>query len=542
MLTRSVTRATIAAVLGATALAGAQPADVDGLLKLKPSPGVEAMLLAHATDGRVGRRWIGLLTDKNPEVRLSAARALGVTNVRSAANPLMQALARERDPNVVNELVQALAILGSDEDVLQVYAHLDRLGGARATLVVDGLAASRPALVARHLVVAAPLRFNSELVRPAYERLARTAPDEAAQVDAAVAADLDPAMVEGIIRGATGAKRRLPPPIVHAGLRLDDAGRLATLGYLAAVYGSPERVAAERVLEGATPSEVAGATPEGRWIGALLARWAGQNDRAGLVDLIEAIPVVAWIRTTPRPVLAVLSAGERTTFARRFTLSESATRALIETRFDEPTPEGGRDLVAVLTDVPAAMLTGVVRLTNCRPEAADERFASLRYHADRRPASLSMNRESWSPGCERAARAAVAMAYGTPPRGDADRTLVLVRLDPEFMACLADREAPAALERGAASESGWRTPRKLQDRVPAYPETAIRSRLQGVVVVDARIERNGCVSEARVVRSVHALLDTAAVQAVSRWRYEPTTLNGERVPLLVAVDVAFTLK
>ena len=32
------------------------------------------------------------------------------------------------------------------------------------------------------------------------------------------------------------------------------------------------------------------------------------------------------------------------------------------------------------------------------------------------------------------------------------------------------------------------------------------------------------------MRSVHEFLDTAAVQAVSRWRYAPTTFNGERVP------------
>jgi TonB family protein len=62
-----------------------------------------------------------------------------------------------------------------------------------------------------------------------------------------------------------------------------------------------------------------------------------------------------------------------------------------------------------------------------------------------------------------------------------------------------------------------------------------------VVSVRARIEATGCISDARVVRSVHPMLDTAALQAVSRWRYATTTLNGEPVPLEMTVEVTFSL-
>lgn len=181
-----LTSLSAAALIAAAAFAAAQPADVDGLLALKPSPGVEALLLAHATDGRVGRRWIDLLTHDAAGIRLSAARALGATNVKGASGALLQALSRERDGTVVGEMLQAIAIVAPDDDVVQVHAHLDRIGDARAAALLDGLAAARPALIARHLLSAAPLRSRPEWVRPVYARLVRTSPASGDAVDAAL--------------------------------------------------------------------------------------------------------------------------------------------------------------------------------------------------------------------------------------------------------------------------------------------------------------------------------------------------------------------
>jgi protein TonB len=49
------------------------------------------------------------------------------------------------------------------------------------------------------------------------------------------------------------------------------------------------------------------------------------------------------------------------------------------------------------------------------------------------------------------------------------------------------------------------------------------------------------VTEARVLRSI-PLLDQAALDAVGRWVYTPTLLNGVPVPIVMTVTVTFTLR
>lgn len=354
----------------------------------------------------------------------------------------------------------------------------------------------------------------------------------------------EPSVLEGVLAGAMDARRTLPPALVLAGLRLPVSGRLAAVAYLATVYGSPARVAADAALR-AVPAATADDTPDAQWVRELERRWRGQDPPTSLLETIAALPSELWLRNTPRAVLSVLTADERTAFVTHFGLPDAAARELLNVSPAEPAPDVPPPSVAVLTDAPAIMIEDVIRVAKCRPQAIDERFQSVRYRADRRPGALARDPQPWSPGCDRAARAAIAMAYGTPPRGDTDRTLVLLRLDDDFVACLADSQSRAktpAGTGGSVDASGVVPPRKIQDRPPVYPDVAVRSRLQGVVAVEARIERSGCVSDARVVQGVHPYLDTAALQAVSRWRYTPTSLNGEPVPVLMTVHVNFSLR
>lgn len=83
-------------------------------------------------------------------------------------------------------------------------------------------------------------------------------------------------------------------------------------------------------------------------------------------------------------------------------------------------------------------------------------------------------------------------------------------------------------------------PTKIKHVAPVYPELAIQSRVQGVVIIEATIGTDGSVTDARVARPV-ALLDEAAVAAVRQWKFAPTTLNGEPVPVIMAVTVTFSL-
>ena len=89
--------------------------------------------------------------------------------------------------------------------------------------------------------------------------------------------------------------------------------------------------------------------------------------------------------------------------------------------------------------------------------------------------------------------------------------------------------------------SGIATLHKVRDVPPVYPVAAIAAKVEGVVVVEAKIDVTGRVTEARILRSI-ALLDQAALDAVRQWEFEPVVIDaiGE-VPIIAALTVSFKL-
>lgn len=76
---------------------------------------------------------------------------------------------------------------------------------------------------------------------------------------------------------------------------------------------------------------------------------------------------------------------------------------------------------------------------------------------------------------------------------------------------------------------------------PTYPPLAKQARVQGLVVMEAVISRDGTIQDLRVV-SGHPLLTRAAVEAAQQWRYRPTLLNGEPVEVITTITVNFTFQ
>jgi protein TonB len=88
---------------------------------------------------------------------------------------------------------------------------------------------------------------------------------------------------------------------------------------------------------------------------------------------------------------------------------------------------------------------------------------------------------------------------------------------------------------------GVREPRKIVDVTPVYPALALSVKVEGAVILEAVINERGVVERLRVLKSI-PLLDAAATDAVSRWRYTPTLLNGTPVAVLMTITINFTLK
>ena len=83
-------------------------------------------------------------------------------------------------------------------------------------------------------------------------------------------------------------------------------------------------------------------------------------------------------------------------------------------------------------------------------------------------------------------------------------------------------------------------PRKLKAVPPVYPDAAVVSRIEGVVILECLISPQGRVAEVKVLRGV-PLLEEAAVDAVRQWVYTPTLMDGVPVPVLMTVTVRFDL-
>jgi len=80
----------------------------------------------------------------------------------------------------------------------------------------------------------------------------------------------------------------------------------------------------------------------------------------------------------------------------------------------------------------------------------------------------------------------------------------------------------------------------IHDVKPPYPPLARQARIQGTVVLQAVIGKDGTIQNLRIV-SGHPMLAQAALDAVKQWRYRPYYLNGEPVDVDTTINVNFTL-
>ena len=86
-----------------------------------------------------------------------------------------------------------------------------------------------------------------------------------------------------------------------------------------------------------------------------------------------------------------------------------------------------------------------------------------------------------------------------------------------------------------------RQPTKIKHVNPIYPAAAREKQITGVVILEARIEPDGRILEARLLRSIPEL-DDAALEAVKQWEFTPTLVNGVPTPVTMTMTVQFSLR
>jgi protein TonB len=92
--------------------------------------------------------------------------------------------------------------------------------------------------------------------------------------------------------------------------------------------------------------------------------------------------------------------------------------------------------------------------------------------------------------------------------------------------------------------NGVELPRVIQEVRPQYTADAMRAKVQGTVWVECVVLPDGTVGEANVTKSLDSVfgLDQEALKAARRWRFVPGRRLGQPVPVLVTIELTFTLR
>jgi len=81
-------------------------------------------------------------------------------------------------------------------------------------------------------------------------------------------------------------------------------------------------------------------------------------------------------------------------------------------------------------------------------------------------------------------------------------------------------------------------PKLLSSTLPVYPAFAKEAHVEGDVVVRTTIDKNGNVTHMDIV-SGPTMLRQAARDALGRWKYEPSKLDGQPVSVQLLVTIKF---
>lgn len=92
--------------------------------------------------------------------------------------------------------------------------------------------------------------------------------------------------------------------------------------------------------------------------------------------------------------------------------------------------------------------------------------------------------------------------------------------------------------------NGVEIPQLIRQVKPSYTSEAMRAKVQGVVLLECVVQTDGGVGNCSVQKSLDSSfgLDQEAIKAARQWRFRPGTRFGEPVPVLVTIELTFTLR
>lgn len=119
-------------------------------------------------------------------------------------------------------------------------------------------------------------------------------------------------------------------------------------------------------------------------------------------------------------------------------------------------------------------------------------------------------------------------------------------LPPDVDILIGDPEAPPQQGPLIAGVGDVTYPERIPESYvkPAYPDLARKAKIEGMVILQVIVRKDGAVGNITVLRSPSAKLgfEESAIEAVKQWRYKPAMQSGRPVDVYLTVQVAFELK
>lgn len=100
-------------------------------------------------------------------------------------------------------------------------------------------------------------------------------------------------------------------------------------------------------------------------------------------------------------------------------------------------------------------------------------------------------------------------------------------------------EAPIRPARPSMEDAGPLVGRRVNGRVPSYPEEALRKHIQGTVVLEATISKSGDVTHVKVISGPPSLRQNA-YDTVKTWKFLPYLRYGHPVSVETQFNVVYT--
>jgi TonB family protein len=533
-------------------------------LQQKPlTAGEIALMVRRGGEPEVIEAWRRALREGGPHERAAVARVAHVGRVAVLAGDLETSLEKETEYLPALECAAALASMTGPERDKRLLEAGKRLGdGALAQVGLILARARRAEAIRAYLNEVRPaLDADTELVE--FVRLATLMDSSSLGPAAAAALEAgDVAMWLAVLDVSVKSDSLLETNLLASALRhpaAEISGR--TAWQLAMAFaGKPASRWSELLpnLDAGAGGQRSRPSDIDRSMGVeLLARVLGR----------EPVEDKAWISYLQGPggsridefdtlttLTQYLTSSERKVLKKRLARLRPeikvphvprALRAAAKAAMD---PQEPRPVVRMANGFPQRFVSEAVAASGCSLEATPVLGeAEVSYDDLGRPVKVRLLRIPASPKCVEAITALFASTL--KPLNDFSgpekpQTLFLV-LEQGYLSRLEEDPAPDSkavfISQSISEAPSVVPPKRVHFVKPVYPGTAQAGRKAGKVILEVVVNRQGLISDIRLLKQTDQEFVSPTFAAVAKWRYAPAMIGGQPVRVYLTVIVEFSL-